>query len=607
MDETRYQDRTDSVELKLQLLAQAHREGRYDLAMSLAESLKDTLSFERQEHADPGEPLQPAERFWPTSELPEPWREWAAGWTCYQSFLVTETAGLERVAEPTEVVIACRADQLVDPYREFRLARVAGGRLVEVPSQVLSVARRPGELRCRLHFRADVPAGRESVYLLFYGHIGAELPGYPSDLKVHGEGYAIDIENQHYLARLSRQMGQLERLTYRREHGQELFAGGPGHGEPPGIDWAHDYATAGHFQKLRITNWSRCPNFEVKRGPLCVEVRRWGFPHSPLHPVFTPSRVHMDVTYTFFADQPWFFKRSEMTVVKDLSIAALRDDEWVFSGFTFTDPLWLDEEGQVHEGPLPEGEHPAMQGLGYFNRDSRDAFVALWLDLSADGFDDLQRWANPMHYYRPHGHCWSRYPVGHQQDLKAGTVLRQQNAYLMAPYFEVGGVAAMGKSRGDVLRGPIYSDDEGPKVIGDLRSRLLKPLTIEPCVAGASYAAATGTLARPGEGPSEAELKATCWAALREVFDAQFYQDSANAYDIGLVYDLRLRGETVTVLVTMPHAGRPIYSFLGDPIRERLLQVEGVREVLIEGTWEPGWQTWRMTADGRRAMDAPWG
>ena len=37
-------------------------------------------------------------------------------------------------------------------------------------------------------------------------------------------------------------MGQLERLTIKRDHGLELFAGGEGHGEPPGIYWAHDYA-----------------------------------------------------------------------------------------------------------------------------------------------------------------------------------------------------------------------------------------------------------------------------------------------------------------------------------------------------------------------------
>ena len=44
-------------------------------------------------------------------------------------------------------------------------------------------------------------------------------------------------------------------------------AHGNGHGEPPNIDWAHDYTTAGAFQKMRVTNWDECPNYEVVRRP----------------------------------------------------------------------------------------------------------------------------------------------------------------------------------------------------------------------------------------------------------------------------------------------------------------------------------------------------
>src|SRR5260370_29533733 len=40
-------DRTDGVERKLGLLAAAYDAGRRDLAMSLTESIKDTLLFER--------------------------------------------------------------------------------------------------------------------------------------------------------------------------------------------------------------------------------------------------------------------------------------------------------------------------------------------------------------------------------------------------------------------------------------------------------------------------------------------------------------------------------------------------------------------------------
>ncbi|OGV72086.1 MAG: hypothetical protein A3K19_08270 [Lentisphaerae bacterium RIFOXYB12_FULL_65_16] len=99
-----------------------------------------------------------------------------------------------------------------------------------------------------------------------------------------------------------------------------------------------------------------------------------------------------------------------------------------------------------------------------------------------------------------------------------------------------------------------------------------------------------------------ATLKAAIWKALREVKDAQFYTVDANVVDMGYVCDVRMQQDTVTVLVTMPHRGRPVYSFIGDPIRERLLALEGIREVIIDVTWDPPWSVARLTPPGRRTM-----
>jgi hypothetical protein len=50
-------DRTDGVERKLDLLAAAYAAGHRDLAMSPAESIKDTLQYERTAADEPGPPL----------------------------------------------------------------------------------------------------------------------------------------------------------------------------------------------------------------------------------------------------------------------------------------------------------------------------------------------------------------------------------------------------------------------------------------------------------------------------------------------------------------------------------------------------------------------
>ncbi len=593
MKETRYEDRTDTVDEKLRLLQAAYQAGDLDLAMSLSESTKDTLIFEQQSQSKLAQPVIPADHFVAVKDLPKTWAVWASGWQFCKSVSLFETVGIERSGEPVDLAVAFRADQTTDLGREVRVVRVDPGAntLEEVPCQIYAEARRGSERHCQLTLMADVASHRQSTYLIFYGNPWAERLEYPTDLRVRGEGYGLDIDNDYFSARLSRQMGQLERLIYKRQHSLELYAGGKGHGEPPGIDWAHDYVDADHFQKLRMRNWPQCPNYDVVQGPLCTRVRRWGFPYSPLHPVYTPSRVHMDQTYRFYTGLPYFFKEGRIDVVKDVAIEAMRDDEWVFSGYSFTDTLWLDHRGKMHEGVVPAESLENLWGVGFYHRQSHDAFMALWLEHSAVGFDGLAHGGVPTLHYDGHGQLWSRYPAS-QTRLKAGTSIRQKNAYLVLPY-------------------------EGPDAankIERLRHQLQNPLEVHAAelprgVTGNSR----GALAKTGESEQTASLKRAIWDALRGVRDEQLYKIDANVVDMGYVYDVREHNGTVSVLVTMPHRGRTEYNFLVSAgggrvepgIRECLLKLKGVKHVLVDFTWNPPWTVSRLTDVGRRALGLP--
>lgn len=583
MQETRYQHRTDSVEEKLNLLAAARGGGNHELAMSLAESIKDTLTFERQRQPGDESPAIGDNDYVPVSDLPAAWREWAQGWKFCKVVELRETAGLQRSHEPVDLLIAFRSDQVNDLRREIRVAETTpGGSLREVPSQVYGEKLEGDALVARIVFCADVPARGCATYLLFYGNLCAELPEYVTDLRVGGEGFGLDIENHHFVAQLSRQMGQLERLTCKRAHGVELFAGGEGHGEPPNIDWAHDYCASEHFQKFRVTNWATCPNYEVVKGPLCVKVKRWGFPHSPVHPLFTPARMHINVTYTFYAGLPYFTKEGRMDIVKDFDINYLRDDEWVFSGYSFTDTVWMDSKGTLHEGEVPQEHQDNLWGVGFFHRQSRDAFIALWLEHSAENFDGLHHCGAPVLHYPGHGQLWSRWAASGEPHLSAGAALKQRNAYLAGA----------------------YPEDTGAGMVEELRLRLLNPLT---ATAGAvkergADLNTTGRLARPGEADEAGVLKRVIWDALREVRDEMLYSVDANVVDMGYVYDVSCLGDVVHVLMTMPHRGRPKYEFIGNSIRRRLLQLDGVRDVIVDCAWEPAWTVNRITDKGKEAM-----
>jgi len=149
------------------------------------------------------------------AELPPPWQEWARGWLYYKVLALDETAALARTGEPVELVAAFRTDQTDSLAREVRVARIdaANGELREVPCQVSSELRRGAERMCRLVLQVDSPAHARTSYLVLYGKPDAELTTYPTDLRVSGEGYALDIENDYFRASLSRQMGSKSRLA----------------------------------------------------------------------------------------------------------------------------------------------------------------------------------------------------------------------------------------------------------------------------------------------------------------------------------------------------------------------------------------------------------
>jgi metal-sulfur cluster biosynthetic enzyme len=288
--------------------------------------------------------------------------------------------------------------------------------------------------------------------------------------------------------------------------------------------------------------------------------------------VLSASDLLVDLTYTFYAGAPYFTKHGRMEAVQDFSLNYLRDDEWVFSGYCFDELLWMGEDGAVREGPVAPEAADRMWGVGFYHRESRDAIFALRLEhrldgpsAAADGGGRIAAVApeqravlhhadGPLMSYVPHGHVWSRWALRGTPRLLAGDTLWQRNAYLVEPYLR----------------------ETGGATIEGWRARFRAPLAVA--------------------------ANAALWAALRTVRDEMFYLADANVVDMGYVYDLRLRGETVQAVMTMPQRGRPRYMFIGQHMKRSLEATPGVRRAVIDLTWDPPWTPHRMSDAGLRAM-----
>ena len=229
-----------------------------------------------------------------------------------------------------------------------------------------------------------------------------------------------------------------------------------------------------------------------------------------------------------------------------------------------------------------------MWAVGFANRQSKDSFVALFLEHTAEGLAELKHtgWVNLS--YRWHGNVWSRYPLP-VKEVPAGAMLRQKNAYVAIP----------------------FTADEGPRTLEELRERLVHPLAVSAgdVPKGMGAKECPGRLARPGEAGDSPIPKQALWDALGDCKDEQLYTADVSVVDLGLVYDLRVRGETVQVVMAMPHRGRTRLGYFAFgsggnsvPVQQRLLKVPGVKKVVVEQTWDPGWNSNRLTDEGRRKL-----
>jgi metal-sulfur cluster biosynthetic enzyme len=302
--------------------------------------------------------------------------------------------------------------------------------------------------------------------------------------------------------------------------------------------------------------------------------------------------MHIDQTYILYAGKDYFLKEGVMEAAKDFDLSTMRDDEWVLSGYSFTQPLWLDRDGNLQEGLVPDDQREEIWGVGFYHPDSRDAFLAMWLEHTSQKLDGLLRNGVPVMHYHQHGQLWSRYPAGSGDPhlhFEEGTSLRQRNAYLVAPY-----------------------PDENPAGrIKTIRDQMLNPLKVTATESpNLDNPRIDGALARDGETPESAPLKPEIWNELRKIVDEQLYRIDGNVVDLGYIYDVKVNNGVAEVLMTMPHKGRPVYNYLvfqgggrnSLGIRERLLQIEGIRDVVVNFTWYPPWTASRLSDDGRRMM-----
>ena len=75
-----------------------------------------------------------------------------------------------------------------------------------------------------------------------------------------------------------------------------------------------------------------------------------------------------------------------------------------------------------------------------------------------------------------------------------------------------------------------------------------------------------------------------------------------NIYDLGLIYEIDAKPESVGVKMTLTTQGCPAAQTLPEQVRQKISSSLGIKQVNVELTFTPPWSPERISPEGRKKL-----
>ncbi len=86
---------------------------------------------------------------------------------------------------------------------------------------------------------------------------------------------------------------------------------------------------------------------------------------------------------------------------------------------------------------------------------------------------------------------------------------------------------------------------------------------------------------------------------LKQVYDPEI---PVNIVDLGLVYDVKLEGDTCNVRMTLTSQMCPEARTIPEVVKRRVSEIEGVEDCVVDVVWDPPWTPQKISPEGRRIL-----
>jgi hypothetical protein len=339
-------------------------------------------------------------------------------WKSYKALVVSETAGIDRMADPVEVLLPFYPDEAQHLTREIRVVSIdpKTHEYTEVPCQVYDIKKfleeddlEPDEqgnhtretplwmptVTARVAFLADVPARASQVFLVYYNNEDAITKMYKTDLRVQGEAPGLQIDNSVYSIALHPNSGHLDQITLKTNPEVPLFhrmeTNGAIHWNPgiysPPRPWTH------------TADWKPPGNINYIAGPVIVSTEVW----DQLREI---PEVDASVRYEFYPGLPYIISSTSMRINKRVDCIALRNAEIVFKREQITHAAWYDvvrDSIIVYDvTSMPDLTDLLMEDdvpwITFYNKQTGIGFCGIQLNYANAGLESKPRLLYPFMY-----------------------------------------------------------------------------------------------------------------------------------------------------------------------------------------------------------------
>jgi hypothetical protein len=341
-----------------------------------------------------------------------------SAWKRYKAVVLSETAGIDRKAEPVQVLLPFYPDEVTDLKREIRVVAFdpISHQLTELPSQVYDVRQYLTEdnlapdsngkpthqvpiwlptVTARLAFLADVPARSSRVFLVYYKNDHAMARVYQTDLRIQGEAPGLQIDNSQLSAVLYPKSGHLDQLTLKTKPDYPLFhhkeTNGAIHWNPeiytPPKPWTH------------TSDWDPPQHVASLSGPVLAQTEVWG----SLRDI---PQVDASVRYEFYPGMPYFVSSTSLRINESVQAIALRNAEIVFKRELITKAAWYDAIRDsvitYDVAKMPDLMDIKIEAdvpwISFYNEEKGIGFAGIQLSYANAGLENEPRLLNPYFY-----------------------------------------------------------------------------------------------------------------------------------------------------------------------------------------------------------------